>query len=246
MIMSNADIVREYREAKTPMKQISILADLNCCKRKDIVEILVKEGCEVPKFYTKSKDKKEEPEVVATDINVGTKEPETVAEQPKFVAVGSETVEVGQEIVVEGFEPPSDVEIEKCMAFSEYTPNGDGEKPVHWVNDEGKEYMVEPNTCRCGREQELRDALSAIGDYGFEFRKDLKKIRSLSNGIRQLSQIHKDVDLSLDGQNAIMQAIVAFTEEINTFMYIIDDSMGAVDKIVINALMPKPKGEAGE
>lgn len=89
MIMSNADIVREYKAAKTPMKQIGILADQNLCKKKDIVEILMKEGCEVPKFYTKQKEKDDaqdvadinvgnmEQETVAADINVGTKEPES-------------------------------------------------------------------------------------------------------------------------------------------------------------------------
>lgn len=94
MIMSNADIVREYKAAKTPMKQIGILADQNLCKKKEIVEILLKEGCEVPKYYTKQKEKDDaqdvtdinvgnmEQETVAADINVGIKEPESVAEDP--------------------------------------------------------------------------------------------------------------------------------------------------------------------
>ena len=82
MIMSNTDIVREYKAAKTPMKQIGILADQNLCKKKDIVEILLKEGCEVPKYYTKAKEKKEDPAQAAADINVGIKEPESVAEDP--------------------------------------------------------------------------------------------------------------------------------------------------------------------
>lgn len=53
MYMSNADIVADYRQAKTPMKQIAILADMNQCDRKEIIEILREAGCELPKQYQK-------------------------------------------------------------------------------------------------------------------------------------------------------------------------------------------------
>lgn len=110
MIMSNADIVREYKAAKTPMKQIGILADQNLCKKKDIVEILMKEGCEVPKFYTKQKEKDDaqdvtdinvgnmEPETAAADINVGTKEPESIAEDPDGFRLFEEPVPERKEL----------------------------------------------------------------------------------------------------------------------------------------------------
>lgn len=53
MTMTNEEIIRDYREAKAPMKQIGILADMNCCTRKEIVAILVDAGLEVPKLYQK-------------------------------------------------------------------------------------------------------------------------------------------------------------------------------------------------
>lgn len=51
MIMTNEEIVREYRQAKTPMKQIGILANLNQCSKKDIVKILLEAGETVPQNF---------------------------------------------------------------------------------------------------------------------------------------------------------------------------------------------------
>lgn len=51
MIMSNEEIVREYRQAKAPMKQIWILADENQCTKKEIVAILLEAGETVPKNF---------------------------------------------------------------------------------------------------------------------------------------------------------------------------------------------------
>lgn len=51
MIMSNEEICREYREAKTPLKQIRILADENSCSKAEIVTILRGAGLEVPAVY---------------------------------------------------------------------------------------------------------------------------------------------------------------------------------------------------
>ena len=51
MTMSNAEIASMYRQAKTPLKEIGILADLNSCAKKEIAEILIAEGCEVPTRY---------------------------------------------------------------------------------------------------------------------------------------------------------------------------------------------------
>ena len=51
MMMTDAEIVREYREAKTPLKQIGILADENQCSRGKIVEILREAGMELPAVY---------------------------------------------------------------------------------------------------------------------------------------------------------------------------------------------------
>ncbi len=51
MTMTNEDIIREYREAKTPLKQIGILADENMCSRGKIVEILREAGMDLPAVY---------------------------------------------------------------------------------------------------------------------------------------------------------------------------------------------------
>lgn len=48
MTMTNEEICRDYKAAKTPSKQIHILADLNQCDRKKIMEILVEGGCKLP------------------------------------------------------------------------------------------------------------------------------------------------------------------------------------------------------
>lgn len=48
MVMSNEEICRDYRAAKNRTKQIGILADLNACKKADIVAVLLETGCDVP------------------------------------------------------------------------------------------------------------------------------------------------------------------------------------------------------
>ena len=53
MTMTNEEICREYRQAKTPLKQIRILADENGCRRDEIVSILREAGEELPATYKK-------------------------------------------------------------------------------------------------------------------------------------------------------------------------------------------------
>lgn len=48
MTMTNEEIVREYRAAKSRMKQIGILADENGVDSRTIVNILIEEGESVP------------------------------------------------------------------------------------------------------------------------------------------------------------------------------------------------------
>lgn len=57
--MTDGEIVAEYKQAKVPMKQIAILADLNCCTKKEIVQVLLDAGCSVPGQYL-PKAKKDE------------------------------------------------------------------------------------------------------------------------------------------------------------------------------------------
>lgn len=48
MTMTKEEIVREYKAAKVPSKQIAILAELNQCDREKIKQILVEGGCKLP------------------------------------------------------------------------------------------------------------------------------------------------------------------------------------------------------
>lgn len=47
MIMSEADICLEYRQAKKPYEQIPILAELNLCSREQIMRILIRNGMDM-------------------------------------------------------------------------------------------------------------------------------------------------------------------------------------------------------
>lgn len=53
MTMTNEEICREYRQAKTPLKQIRILADLNGCTKREIAEILREGGEVLPAQFVK-------------------------------------------------------------------------------------------------------------------------------------------------------------------------------------------------
>lgn len=54
--MSPDEIVRDYLAAKAPLKQIRILADLNCCEKSEIVQILKDAGAPLPKNYYNGKN----------------------------------------------------------------------------------------------------------------------------------------------------------------------------------------------
>lgn len=68
--MSDAMIASEYRQAKKKQSQIHILADLNGTDTKTIVEILTREGCELPGNFKKKAAPAPEaaPEVTADPI----------------------------------------------------------------------------------------------------------------------------------------------------------------------------------
>lgn len=243
MIMTNADIVREYREAKTPMKQISILADLNCCKRKDIVEILLKEGCEVPKFYTKSKDKKEEPEAVATDINVGTKESETVAEVAETVAEDPDgfrlfeevqaTMKAADAVAMETFEAPEE-------AATDYTPPSDNSG---YIAGEAPEVEAVPpglsiDTRTINQGLDALKAVSSIMDSSCELRRGTEGIRSMLDAIGQMWMIYSGCELSEGTRDITVMTITAYVEDIRRHLNTIERNLGAVDK-AINAVIAK-------
>ena len=55
--MAPAEIAAEYRQAKKPMLQIGILADLNGCTKKEIAAVLREQGCELPERYKTAQEK---------------------------------------------------------------------------------------------------------------------------------------------------------------------------------------------
>ncbi len=64
MVMKAEEIVREYKQAKYPEKQIRILADENSCGVSNIKEILLQAGCILPR---QRKTRTEAPDTRQTD-----------------------------------------------------------------------------------------------------------------------------------------------------------------------------------
>ncbi len=73
MVMTKADIIQEYKQAKNRRNQITILADQNLISEQEVVDILLAGGCEVPSYKyrkrpnsefssTPSKGKRKSPE----------------------------------------------------------------------------------------------------------------------------------------------------------------------------------------
>lgn len=58
MQMIENGIVKNYREAKDKREQINILADLNCCSKEEITEILLKNGVDQRELPRKRKPRK--------------------------------------------------------------------------------------------------------------------------------------------------------------------------------------------
>ena len=80
--MSVDELCMRYRESKTPLKMIGILADMNCCQRFEIAQILVECGYEVPKQYRMKVAEPEAPEGAdgapeATETDATTEAPES-------------------------------------------------------------------------------------------------------------------------------------------------------------------------
>lgn len=74
-MMTNAEIVAEYRQAASPLKQIGILADENLCTRAEIAAVLREAGVALPGCYRKKKQTAE----AAAETEAAAAEPETEA-----------------------------------------------------------------------------------------------------------------------------------------------------------------------
>ena len=70
MMMKDDEILLSYREARNHLKQVGILADLNCVSRKEMAQWLVDHGQDVAKTFKTTEPEEaveEEPEVVAEE-----------------------------------------------------------------------------------------------------------------------------------------------------------------------------------
>lgn len=80
MMMTPEDICKEYRTAKSPLKQIGVLAELNTCSKKEIIKILTDNGEKLPGNVGPRKAAEATPgnvpELTAADVNYKEK-PET-------------------------------------------------------------------------------------------------------------------------------------------------------------------------
>lgn len=65
MYYTDYEIVREYNSAKYRNKKIGVLAQLNCVKRKDIIEVLERNGITVPQKYKDSKEEEYDYTIIA-------------------------------------------------------------------------------------------------------------------------------------------------------------------------------------
>ena len=65
MVMTKDEILHDYRAAKSKQNQIGVLADLNCCKARDIVNILLEAGEHVPGNFLPGELRKKKDVLVA-------------------------------------------------------------------------------------------------------------------------------------------------------------------------------------
>lgn len=81
MYMSNADIIKEYKEAKDRIAQVKILADQNCCSEERIIGILVDGGIDHRCFSGLRRKRNQEAAAAAEKIPY--KKPEIIPAPPE-------------------------------------------------------------------------------------------------------------------------------------------------------------------
>ena len=101
MEMSNEEIVRRYRQAKNKRSQVNILAQLNCCSKNEIIEVLKQEGItdkQLPRAERSDKGKKKSGEPAAeakeTEITAPLEKQETNSQEEEKNKLNSSTVDV--------------------------------------------------------------------------------------------------------------------------------------------------------
>lgn len=109
MTMTNEEIVREYRSAKSRMKQIGILADENGCDNRTIVNILIEAGESVPGNFLPRKKQTARPDVVELEqekeaFELTTENPPLIRKEITVsVLIDALCTVPGDAIIMEGF-----------------------------------------------------------------------------------------------------------------------------------------------
>ena len=89
MYMSNADIIKEYKEAKDRSAQVKILADQNCCSEERIIGILVDGGIDHRCFIMLRRKRNQEAAAAAEKVaeKIPYKKPEIIPAPPKKITL---------------------------------------------------------------------------------------------------------------------------------------------------------------
>lgn len=103
MYMSNAEIVKEYKEAKDRAAQVKILADQNCCSTEQIIGILVASGID-HRCFSQLRRKQNQAaasaaeEVVKAEKKIPYKKPEIILGPPHTVTLADAMAVIKSEL----------------------------------------------------------------------------------------------------------------------------------------------------
>lgn len=101
MYMSNADIIKEYKEAKDRSAQVKILADQNCCSTEKIIGILVAGGID-HRCFSQLRRKQNQADVSAAEKvvkeKIPYKKPEIIPGPPRAVTLADAMAAIRAEL----------------------------------------------------------------------------------------------------------------------------------------------------
>ena len=135
MQYTEGEIVREYQQARYKNKQIGILSQLNTCSRKDIIEILERNGVEIPDKYKASREEEYNYSVMVSKEKKSPKFKETpinTKRKPKSSEPKQEEVKT----------PELDEEIEVYELNKTEKPKTDPERDVPKEKSDGLYYTT--------------------------------------------------------------------------------------------------------
>lgn len=101
MVMTNEEIIRDYRQAKSKFIQLGVLADLNQVDRKVIAQILADAGEELPGNY-KGRPRK--------DGQAPKSEPKKPTKKKEPTSQKAEAKDPDPQPLIEGMDPDRDIE----------------------------------------------------------------------------------------------------------------------------------------